>query len=169
VREAPTRRSRAPAMRFMWGSSRLRRGRARCEEAPLRLPVPSAHSPCRPHRSRTQPNRQRARGSPAVGTMPPRNSRSACSVIRSACSVVRCPPRFRPPRWSSRNRSQTASMCPWGRVAQDLRSFGSYTTRTIYGGRRNREASDSRCLDPHARWPQVRDFIMAATVDRLVE
>jgi len=58
---------------------------------------------------------------------------------------------------------------PVGRVAQDLRSFGSYTTRTIYGGRRNREASDSRCLDPHARWPQVRDFIMAATVDRLVE
>jgi len=35
--------------------------------------------------------------------------------------------------------------------------------------RRNRGASDARCLDPHARWPQVRDFIMAATVDRLVE
>lgn len=42
-------------------------------------------------------------------------------------------PRFRPPRWLSRNRTRTASMCPGGHVAQDLRSFGSYTNRTIYG------------------------------------
>jgi hypothetical protein len=41
-------------------------------------------------------------------------------------------PRFRPPRWLSRNRAHRIDG-PGGRVAQDLRSFGSYTNRMIYG------------------------------------
>jgi hypothetical protein len=35
--------------------------------------------------------------------------------------------------------------------------------------RRNRGASDSRCLDPTPDRLRRMDFIMAATVDRLVE
>jgi hypothetical protein len=61
---------------------------------------------------------------PAVGTMPPRNLRSSSSVIRwPALAFVRLGEEPRADRID----------VPGGRVAQDLRSFGSYTNRTIYG------------------------------------
>ncbi|MBA2312783.1 MAG: hypothetical protein H0V97_08290 [Actinobacteria bacterium] len=59
---------------------------------------------------------------------------------------------------------------PVGRVAQDLRSFGSYTTRTIYGGRGGiAERRTPGVWTPPPDGLRRMDFIMAATVDRLVE
>ena len=75
---------------------------------------------------------------------------------------------FGPPRWLSRNRARTASMCPGAALRKTSAHSGPAQT-----GRSTDDAEESRSVGlpvfgPHARWPQAHDFIMAATVDRLV-
>lgn len=84
-------------------------------------------------------------------------------VLRHQIGVLRrqaCP-RFRPPRWLSRNRARTASMCPGAALRKTFAHSGAHQQDDLRMTRRNRGASDSRCLDPHARWPQAHGFHLA--------
>ncbi len=82
-------------------------------------------------------------------------------VLRHQIGVLRRQvprPRFRPPR-GRRGTARGPHRCARGpRCARPSLIRVLHDQDDLRRTRRNRGASDSRCLDPHARWPQAHGF-----------